>query len=88
MIVLQRHDRKVLVLQCADRFQAGLGRAQGRHDRDAIGSGDAADLDGVFLCFAVVGGIHDELDLAVLHHVEDVGTTFVELGQRGERRIT
>ena len=88
MVVLQRNDGEVLILQGSDRFQASLRGAERGHDGDTIRGGNAPDLHGVFLGFPVIGGVHNELDFAVLDHVEHVGAAFVELWQGSERNIS
>ena len=68
-----------------DADRGSVGRGDGRHVRDAVLDGAAADVAVVDFAFASDRRIDDELDLVVLDHVKDVGTPFAELADYGVR---
>lgn len=72
-MLLQRGDGEVLFLEGADGFDAGLGGGEVGAVGDLVLHGSGADLDFVFPGFVAARGVDDEVNVAVLHHVDDVG---------------
>ena len=74
MVVLDGFDCEVLGLEGADGEDGGLGAGEVGAVADLVGDGAAADGDFVGAGFVAAGGVDDETDFVVLHHVHDVGT--------------
>ena len=74
VVVLDGFDGEVLGLEAADAEDGGLGAGEVGAVADLVGDGAAADGDFVGAGFVAAGGVDDETNFVVLHHVHDVGT--------------
>ncbi len=72
MVVLDGFDGEVLGLEGADGEDGGGCGGEVGAVADLVGDGAAADGDFVGAGFVAAGGVDDEADVAVFHHVHDV----------------
>lgn len=75
----------MLLLERLDALEGGLGPGQGGHNAHAMGVGGGTDLVFVLTRDLAGGRVDDELDLAVLDHIDRIGPAFVDLGQASDR---
>ena len=73
MVFLEGSDGEVLFLEGADGFDGGFGGAEVGAVTNLVLHGAGADGDFVLAGLVAGGGVDDEVDVAVLHHVDDVG---------------
>src|SRR5258707_516692 len=72
-------------LERSNSVNAGLRRAQCRHDRNLLRNGGVANGHFIFARNFSARTINDKTDVAVFHPVEHVGTTFADLEHPGHR---
>ena len=82
-VCLQRLNTPIALLQRLDCAGGGAGAGESGDDGDLVGDGEGADLAFIGLGAFARGGVDQELDLAVLDEVLDVGPALGELADAG-----
>ena len=86
-VMLQRENLQVMPVEGMQGLDGSPGTGKGGHDRDTVL--DSLRPDNIFI---LAGdhpgrGIDDHLQLAILHHIDHVGTSFIDLVHRLDGHI-
>lgn len=73
VVLLQRGHGELLLLEGADRFYTCFGSGEVGAVADFVLHGAGTDFDFVLAGFVATWSVDDEVDVAVFHHVDDVG---------------
>ena len=80
--LLETADVEAAAEEAADAADGGLRAGEGRDDRDLVADAGAADLVFVLARGFAERGVDDEMDVAVLDRVDDMGTSLDHLVHR------